>query len=112
MEQLHIYKRSYDFTKWLLNHTNKFPKSHRFSVAVKMENRALEILELITVANMSQNKMKYLIPVDQKLSGLKIFIRLSYEMKFLNIKSYEYAARELVEIGRMLDGWMKQSKTR
>ena len=24
-------KRGYDFAKWLLNHTGKFPKSHRFN---------------------------------------------------------------------------------
>jgi hypothetical protein len=29
-------KRGYDFSKWLLQHTGKFPKSHRFSVAAKL----------------------------------------------------------------------------
>ncbi len=52
MEKLQIFKRVYDYSKWLLNHTNKFPKSHRFSVAVKLENTVLEIIELITQANM------------------------------------------------------------
>lgn len=44
-------KRGYDFSKWLLQHTGKFPKSHRFSVAVRMENAILEFVELTTVAN-------------------------------------------------------------
>ncbi len=26
-------KKGYDFSKWLLQHTGKFPKSYRFSVA-------------------------------------------------------------------------------
>ena len=108
MEKLQIFKRLFDFSKWLLNHTNKFPKSHRFTVAVKMENAVLEMIELITKANLQQNKMKFLILADEKLMFLKIMARLSFEMQFLSSSSYEYAGRELLEIGKMLGGWMKQ----
>ncbi len=38
-----IVKKSYDFSKWLLRHTGKFPKSYRFSVAVRMENTILSL---------------------------------------------------------------------
>lgn len=110
MEKLLIFKRLFEFSKWLLHHTNKFPKSHRFSVAVKLENSVLEMIELITQANMSQKKMNFLISADEKLLFLKIMMRLSYEMEFINLKSYEYGAKELVEIGKMLGGWMKQQK--
>ncbi|UCE08752.1 MAG: diversity-generating retroelement protein Avd [bacterium] len=110
MEKLHIFKRLYEFSKWLMNHTNKFPKSHRFSVAVKLENTVLEMLELITRANMSRKKMGLLISADEKLLFLKIILRLSFDMRFINVKSYEYGAKELVEIGRMLGGWMKQQQ--
>ncbi|MDZ7266268.1 MAG: hypothetical protein ONB48_04680 [candidate division KSB1 bacterium] len=34
-------KRGYDFSKWLLQHTGKFPKSYRFSVAAKLENASV-----------------------------------------------------------------------
>ena len=37
--------------------------------------------------------------------------RLSYEMQFINVKSYEYGANELVEIGKMLGKWLKQQKS-
>jgi len=110
MEKLLIFKRLFEFSKWLLHHTNKFPKSHRFSVAVKLENSILEMIELITQANMSQKKMNFLISADEKLLFLKIMLRLSYEMEFINLKSYEYGAKELVEIGKMLGGWMKQQR--
>ena len=36
--QMLVIKRGYDFSKWLLQHTGKFPKSYRFSVAAKLEN--------------------------------------------------------------------------
>lgn len=36
-QEMLILKKSYDFCKWLLHHTGKFPKSYRFSVAVRIE---------------------------------------------------------------------------
>ncbi|NTV66516.1 MAG: hypothetical protein HGB06_02310 [Chlorobaculum sp.] len=55
-----IVKKSYDFSKWLLNHTGKFPKSYRFSVAVRLENTMLEFTELVAVANMRAAKRSLL----------------------------------------------------
>ena len=67
MQKLRIFKRLFDFSKWLLNHTGKFPKSHRFSMAVKLENTVLDMIELITKANMRSNKIGLLIAVDENL---------------------------------------------
>ncbi len=111
MEKLKIFKRLFEFSKWLLNHTSHFPKSHRFSVAVKMENSILELIELVTLANMQNNKMTLLKQADGKLLYLKILFRLSFEMRFINVNSLEYGARELGEIGKMLGGWIKQQKS-
>ena len=54
-DEMLVIKRGYDFSKWLLNHTSKFPKSYRFSVAAKMENAILDFIELTTVANMRRD---------------------------------------------------------
>ncbi len=35
-DEMLVIKRGYDFSKWLLNHTAKFPKSYRFSVAATL----------------------------------------------------------------------------
>ena len=43
-EKLIIFKKSYDFAKWMFDHTNKFPKSHCFSLAVRIENLIVELL--------------------------------------------------------------------
>ena len=51
-QEMLIIKKGDDFSKWLLNHTGKFPKSYRFSMASKLENGILDFIELTTVANM------------------------------------------------------------
>ena len=51
-QEMLIIKKGDDFSKWLLNHTGKLPKSYRFSMASKLENGILDFIELTTVANM------------------------------------------------------------
>lgn len=100
-------KRGYDFCKWLLPHTGKFPKSHRFSVAVKLENAILDFIEHTSVANTRQNKLPLLKEADEALVKARLLFRLSYEMRFINFQSYEHGSGKLDELGRLLGGWIK-----
>ena len=109
-EKLLILKKALDFAKWLFHHTNKFPKSHRFSVAVKLENFILDFIEAIEIANMRKKKLPLLIAADEKLTHFKTLFRLSYEMRFVNLKSYQFGANQSVELGKMLGGWIKQQR--
>ena len=106
-QKMLVIKRGYDFSKWLLQHTGKFPKSYRFSVAVKMENAILDFIELTTIANNRRDKLPLLRQADEALVRLRLLWRLSYEMHFINVKSYEFGSGKLVELGRLLGGWMK-----
>jgi len=106
-EEMLVVKRGYDLSKWLLNHTGKFPKSYRFSVAAKIENAILDFVELTSVANMRRDKLPLLRRADEALVRVRLLLRLSYEMRFINMKSYEYGSTRLVELGRLLGGWIK-----
>ncbi len=103
-----IIKRTFDFSKWLLGHTGKFPKSYRFSIATKLENNILYFLELITVANMRSNKLPLLKLADETLARVHLLFRMSFEMHFLNLKSYKFGSLKLVELGKLLGGWIKK----
>ena len=79
-----IIKRGFDFSKWLLRHTGKFPKSYRFSVAAKLENGILDFIEAATVANMRKNKLPLTLGSlrtfgsTKTLTGLKGYFRMYY----------------------------------
>ena len=109
--QLTIFTKTYDFTIWMFNHTEKFPKSSRFTIAARIENRLLDFMEAITEANRLHNKLNKLTEADKILEYTKILVRISKDKKFINISSYEYAARALNEIGSLLGGWIKRQKT-
>ncbi len=105
--ELLVIKRAYDFSKWLFGHTGKFPKSHRFSLAVRLENAILDFIEYATVANMRRDKLPLLKNADEALARLRILFRFSYEMRFINLRSYEHGCTQLNELGRLLGGWIK-----
>ena len=108
-EEMLIVKKAYEFSKWLLQHTGKFPKSYRFSVAVRMENTVLDFTEQVAVANMRSNRIALLKQADENLTRLRLLLRLSHDMQFLNLKSYEYGSSQIAELGKMLGGWMKKT---
>jgi hypothetical protein len=106
--QFLVIQRSVDFCVWLMAHTQKYPKSLRFSLAVRTENRALELVELAVTANHRRDKLGLLARADEALASLRILVRLGHAMRVLPVNSYEFACREMDEIGRLLGGWIRQ----
>jgi four helix bundle protein len=105
-----VFQRAFDLAAWLLNHTAKYPKSHRFSLAVRTENAVLDVLENIAAANYRADKGAVLARADERLNGLRILLRLGYKLRHIATNSYEYACREIDEIGKLLGGWIRQQK--
>ena len=38
--------KAYDIVLWIVNHVGKFPRSHRFVLGNRIENKMLTVLEL------------------------------------------------------------------
>ncbi len=102
-----IFSKSYDFLLWLLNHTEKFPKSERFRLARRIEDAAFEFYEtLLHAARGGKRKQALLLAADLVLDRLRLYVRLSHARGLTNDRQYEYAANSLVEIGKLLGGWL------
>jgi hypothetical protein len=44
-QELKVIQDFYDFMLWLTAHTEKFPRHHRYSLGIAMENRLQKILK-------------------------------------------------------------------
>ncbi|MDP3764426.1 MAG: four helix bundle protein [bacterium] len=88
-----------------------FPKTERFTLGQKIENTILEILELILSASYQSKygKSETLIRGSDKNDLLKYLIRLAHDTKSINIKKYLLVEEKVLEIGRMLGGWIKSN---
>ena len=107
-KQSPIFIHTSDFLLWLLNHTEKFPKSERFRMAKRLEDSAFSFYELLIEATRStKNKRLLLIKADIELEKLRLFVRMSQQRKLTSLSQYRFASEELVQIGKLLGGWLK-----
>lgn len=109
LQDLTLFQKTYDFLLWVKPTVQRFQKSHKYSLGIQLENETLEMLKCIIRANLSRNKKAEII--DEALvryETVKVLIRLAKDFRLLNIKQYEFAAVNLVEIGKLLGGWKKR----
>ena len=102
----------YDFTKWLLDKTEKFPRKVRFSFSNRIDNLSLDIIEGIIEARYSRNKKDILRRIDLNMEKLRVLLRMCHDLRHLDTKGYEFAARKINEAGKMVGGWRKQQESR
>ena len=55
-QELKVIQDFYDFMLWLIRHTEKFPRHHRYSLGLAMENRMQTILALLLRAKTGRAK--------------------------------------------------------
>jgi len=85
-----------------------FPRENK-NLGLKIENNILEILELVLTATYlpKTNKSELLLRASNKVDLLKYLIRLAHEVKSINLNKYLILEKEVLEIGKMLGGWIK-----
>lgn len=110
MNDLIIIEKSKDCYKYLHIALKYFPKSEKFVLAADIKNTFFEMLSLFITANKLQYKKKILYEADVKLELLRFKIRIAKEMEYLKLKQYEILSKQLIEIGKLLGGWIKASK--
>ncbi len=49
---------------------------------------------------------------DTDLIKLRFYIRLCRDMRLIDMKKYEHAAKLVAEVGRLLGGWIKSLNSR
>lgn len=103
-----IFVKTSDFLLWLLPQTLKFPKSQRFVLAQRLHGSALTFFELLIRARKVRPNRSVLLDADVELEKVRLHLRLAHELGLLSGGQYEHASRLVVEIGRLLGGWLKQ----
>jgi hypothetical protein len=104
-----IFSRTYDFVLWLLPQAIKFPRAYRFTLAERLQRRALDFQETLIAAGLRRGpeRMSHLQEADAQLAQLRQLLRLCMDLGLLTTQQYEHAAAMLTEIGRLLGGWQK-----
>lgn len=92
-----------------MNIVPHIPKSARYTIGTRIENKFLDLLEISYTAYFSSREIK-----PEKISDsifildiLRLLISVAWEGKFISNKQYEEIAIDLSEVGKMLGGWNK-----
>jgi hypothetical protein len=104
-----IFIKTYDFLLWLIPLTLKFPKSQRFLLAERLSTMALDFYDLILDAVLEpEQEDKKLDAADKLLTKIRLYVRLSHDLKCISPGQFEQTARRMDEIGRLIGGWKRQ----
>ena len=108
-----IFKKIYELYRNFYSFRNSVPKQDRYTLWQKCENILLDTLENILLASQMSKKEK--LPVLEKaslqLNLFRIFVRLAKEVKALDNKRYVLLQENTDEVGRMLGGWIKSTRS-
>jgi hypothetical protein len=104
-----IVERYYEFCHWLLPKVSKFKKDQKYILGSRLQNTALDALECIISAAISDKKQKFkMVEVAIiKLEHLRFFMRLSVQGLLLSERSFLYGSEQVLHVLKMLSGWKK-----
>ena len=90
----------------------QFPKSEKHCLGAEIRNTMWNLQRLVITAIRRYHKKATLTDMDIELALLKRQVRAAKDLRFIDFKKYETWCRQLVEIGRMLGGWIKSIQTK
>jgi hypothetical protein len=104
-----IVERYYQFCQWLLPKVSKFQKDQKYILGSRLQNKALDGLEHIVSAAISDKskKLSLIEHAIMELEHLRFFLRLSVQSMLLSQKSYLYGSELVLNVLKMLAGWKK-----
>ncbi len=110
-EDLKILQKIFDMMEYGYGALAQFPKSEKFALVTDIKRCMDTMLERTIEAQKKYYKKTTLQELDVEIMKLRAYLRLSHNLGFLPMKKYEIWSEKVVEIGKMLGGWLKAVKS-
>ncbi len=109
-KDLLIQQKVYDMILYAYPALEQMPKSQKFSLAQDMKHCMDKIMRLTITANKKYTKRTTLQELDVEVAALKVYLRVAYDLRYLPPKKYEVWSGQVVEIGKMVGGWIRSQR--
>lgn len=88
----------------------KLPKTHRYSLGLRVDTTLTEAVEAIATAHFlpPKEKLPFVRRAIQKIDTAKILLLMLAEAKSLKDAEYIAVSEKLFAVGKMLGGWQGQ----
>jgi len=112
-QEMVIFSRTFDFLTWLLPVTNHFPRAHRHTFTRRLLDAAFDLQERLGEANQRRGRarLERLERADEALGRVRIYLRLAVRWGWLSGGQYRHVAAMVTEIGRLLGGWQRATRS-
>ena len=97
----------YRFVVWLVPTLERFPRSQKFLLGDRIQHTALDVLERLIEATYTRRRGNHLALANIGIEKLRFLCRLAHDLRYLDNRRYEHAARSLDETGRRVGAWTK-----
>jgi hypothetical protein len=109
MQELPVINRTQELYEAVCKITDKLPALKQQTIARRLENDLLELLELLIMAKHapSAHKGAYLIKSAAKAEIIQFQLRILLNQKLANETTLHQLQAKVAEISRMIGGWRK-----
>ena len=97
----------YRFLLWLVPAVDGFPRRQKFLLGDRIQRTALDVLEALVEATYTKRRDTHLVQANLGIEKLRFLFRLAWDLRHLDARRYEHAARSLDDIGRKVGAWSK-----
>lgn len=102
----------YRFILWLVPVVDRFPRTRKFLLGDRLQVTALDILERLVEATYTKQRSRHLASANLGLEKLRFLVRLARDLRCLDTRRYEFAARSIDDTGRRIGAWTKAHHAR
>ena len=107
--ELPVYKASYDLLMEVFETVKHFKREYKYTVGEKLKDETLEMLMNIYRANIRREKKETLQKAREHLEVVRLLMRLTKDMKQINISRFVKVNQKIETISKQLTGWQKAS---
>jgi len=109
-EDYPLFMHWYKTLDWILDRTEKMPKSVRFSISTRIASTGIDIIENIIETIYTKDKWKHLRNMNMNFEKLRVLFRICHERHYISTRQYQYISEQINEAGKMCGGWLKKCK--
>ena len=103
MEDMHA------LLQWIVPLLDKMPRNRRYTLATRIEEGFLFVLERLLEAAYSSNRQASLRAANLRLEVVRHLWRLCLELRAVSRSGWSHGAGQMLELGRQIGGWQKAS---
>jgi hypothetical protein len=109
-QELKVISDSYDLILYLSQRIGKFPRQHRYSLGLSMEQRLQVFLALLIRAKYTsgaEEKARLLRDANIELEVLRFQVRQALDLGAFPRNSHGHCCNLMVQVGTQIGGWLK-----